>query len=626
MQGGNILSEIVAGSRIIARVLQEEGIDAVFGVLGGQLFNVLHAFGERGIKVYHMRSEYSAGFAADAYARCLRRPAVTFSGGSPGITNMVSPIAHAQKAFTPLVGLVAQHAQTLDKMNASQEFDAVSMFKDMTKWSYLCTEWSTIAYWLRKAFRDAMAYPQGPVVISFPANVILARDDESKQLRDEVPLIKRAHPGRSQGDPAQIREAVNMLQNAQRPLVIAGDSIYWDDASEELKQFVELFQCPVHTRRSARGAVPEDHPLAFTGGSRQPLLDRADVILLMGLQASQLEEWFEPPIWSHNPRYIQVHETPGAFFVTPPTEIAIVGSAKLVLRQMIDCAQNQNKKPVDKTDWITFTQETGTKFKERTRTKAERLRSQKPVHPSILAQEIVDFLDPDATIVLDSFTASQSIVDRIYAQFPGQILDTALHQSVGNGIGMALGAQLARPGKQVIVVIGDGGIGIAGADIESLRKWNLPVVTVILNNDSWGGMSIAQKLFWSKSDPWDMMPGIRYDKMYEQFGCHVEYVEDPNDLRGALERSFHSGIASVINVVGDTDIPHPIVRMFNLWCTWSHGNLEDLPEEAKVILKKMHPRVVRRVHQRLRSMGLFVPLEELVEITGHSLEEVLRAE
>ena len=253
------MSGIIAGSKIIAKVLKEEGVDAMFGVLGGQLFNVLHACGEQGIKIYHMRNEYSAGFAADAYARCLRRPAVTFSGGSPGVTNMVSPIAHAKMAFTPMVAIVAQHAMPLDTLKASQEIDAVSIFKSITKWSYLCTEWSMISYWIRKAFRDAMTYPQGPVLLSFPANVILDRDDRDKQLRDDVPLSRRAKPGKTQGDPVLVKQAVDMLLKAERPLIVAGDPVYWSDAKEELLEFVELTQCPVHTRRMAPG-----------GGSRKP--------------------------------------------------------------------------------------------------------------------------------------------------------------------------------------------------------------------------------------------------------------------------------------------------------------------------------------------------------------------
>ena len=347
----------------------------------------------------------------------------------------------------------------------------------------------------------------------------------------------------------------------------------------------------------------------------------------MGLQASQLEEWFEPPIWRHDATYIQVHESPESFFVSPPTEVAIVGCTKLVLRQMIDMTSGKGSTPTpDRTEWIDFlnsTKEAGQKRREK---KAEKYLNHQPIHPAILSREIIDFLEPDATIVLDSFTASQSFVDRIHAQFPGQILDTALHQSVGNGIGMAVGAQLARAGKQVLVIIGDGGLGIAGMDIESLRKWDLPVAVVVLNNDSWGGVSISQKIFWSKSEPWDMLPGIRYDKMYEPLGCHVEHVEHTNEIRPALERSFNSGLTSVIHVVGDTDVPHPIVRMFNLWCTWSHASLDDLSEEGKAFLRGMHPRVVARVHQRLRSMGIFVPLEELVQLTGHSVEEIKASE
>ncbi|MBC8276542.1 MAG: hypothetical protein H8E40_16440, partial [Chloroflexi bacterium] len=380
-------------------------------------------------------------------------------------------------------------------------------------------------------------------------------------------------------------------------------------------------QVPVHTRRMGRGAVPEDHRLAVTAGQRQPLPDNADVVLLLGLHASYLEEWFEPPIWNDKAKYIQIHEAPEAFFITPPTEIAIAGNPKLVLKQMIDCAKDLKRETSKWASWLQFMDETKQRVDKGLKDRLEQWRERKPIHPELLAQEILDIMDDDATIVPDSLSLSGMVTGRIKAKFAGQILDAGLHQSVGHGPGIACGAQLARPGKQVILLLGDGGMGVGGMDIETLRRYNLPVIIIQYTNSAWAGRSVSRELFWWKSDPWNMVPGIRYDKMFDAVGCHGEHVEDPKEIRPALERALNSGITSVVNVVGETHAAHPLTRRMAMRSIWSLGNVDELPDEGKAEMQRLSPREVGRIQKILLDYGLEVPLEELMQITGRSIEE-----
>ena len=147
-------------------------------------------------------------------------------------------------------------------------------------------------------------------------------------------------------------------------------------------------------------------------------------------------------------------------------------------------------------------------------------------------------IDRDATLVIDSFTMSGWMAQWFRARFPGQILDAGPLAPVGHGVGMAIGAQLARPGKQVVLVIGDGGLGVSGFDLETARRYDLPIVAVLWNNSSWGPSFEEMPFLKGRTDPFDMLPDQRYDRMFEAMGCHGEHVERPEQFRPALERAL----------------------------------------------------------------------------------------
>jgi acetolactate synthase-1/2/3 large subunit len=203
-----------------------------------------------------------------------------------------------------------------------------------------------------------------------------------------------------------------------------------------------------------------------------------------------------------------------------------------------------------------------------------RVANAKPIHPDKLGQEIAEFLDPSATIVLDSFTGSSYLTDKIQATFSGQILDSGEHAGVGHGVGMGIGAQVGRPGKQVFVMMGDGGMGVAAMDIETAVRHKLPVVYGVYNNSLWisgyqnnvygrnneligGGPDEGYNQWWYR-----MLPGIRYDKLAEVIpGLHGEHVESPEEIKPALYRAFNSGKTAVIDFVVDDEIIHPLCTL-----------------------------------------------------------------
>jgi acetolactate synthase-1/2/3 large subunit len=358
-----------------------------------------------------------------------------------------------------------------------------------------------------------------------------------------------------------IEKAVKMLIEAKNPVVIGGDGIYWSDGAKELQEFIELINSLVHTRRAGRGAVPETHPLSFSGGYRGPILSKADVVCILGLRMSMLEHFGMPPTYPMTARYIQVSEDPEEQTTRLPTEVSITGSPKIVLQQMIQVAREmlKGKKP-DRTEWITYMQ--GLKAKDTADTKAavEKAKQDKLIHPDFLADTILKTMAPDATVLLDSFSMAGFITDKFQANYANQMLDAATWGGVGQGVGIGMGAQLGRPGKQVIVLLGDGGLGIAGWDIETAARYNIPVCYILFNNSSWIS-NLGQQLIMpdvvARGDSWGMQKNIRYDKIFAEMGCHTEYVTEPGQIEPALKRSLTSGKTSLLNIIPDPDVIPP---------------------------------------------------------------------
>jgi acetolactate synthase-1/2/3 large subunit len=412
-----------------------------------------------------------------------------------------------------------------------------------------------VSFHLQKALRDAVAYPPGPVVLEIPVN-ILGRKVEEERQEGYIPKERCAELSTSVADPVLVDKIVRMLLEAERPIVIGGEGIYWSEASEELKEFVELLRIPVHTRRMGRGAIPETHPLAFTGGYRRPLLNTADVIAVFGLRMSMLEHFGQPPTYNHDVKYILVSESYDDLEARLPTEMRLLANPKRVLRQMIDCAKDLMKDSPERTEWLGEVTRLKEAARKERREMVSKVRDARPINPHFLAQEVVDFLDDSATIILDSYSMAGFTTDKIEAKFAGQVLDAGTVGGVGHSVGIAMGAQMGRPGKQVLALLGDGGIGISGFDIETAARYKIPAVYLLFNNSSWISTEF-QKMALPKVDSWGMLPDIRYDKMFEEMACHTEFVTEPEQIRPALERSFNSGKTSLINVIPDNTVLPP---------------------------------------------------------------------
>jgi acetolactate synthase-1/2/3 large subunit len=546
----------VDGGALIGRILGEQQVRYLFTVNGGHIWPILAHLREHGVQMIHMRHEQSCAYAADAYARSTGRPGVLAVTAGCGLTNAVTGLCVAGLTGSAVVCLAGQHPTTEDQLGSFQEAYGTDICRTFTRFAKRVLDWSTIAVDLRLAFREAMGPPPGPTLLEIPTNILYQQDEIARQRPGA--RVYAPEELRSGGDPVAIERALEALARAERPLIVAGDGVFWSDAAPELRAFATHMQIPVYTRRAAQGAVPEDDPLAVRGAWKKEFTGRADVILAIGFRFWSGEHFGQPPAWNAEATYIQVDATPSRVGWHVPAEVPIVGDPKLVLRQLLEGATARGLDGTARRGgaWLGEVATVRTRFEHALRQQEEAVHDAVPIHPARLTRELLAVIDPDATLVIDSFTLSGWLSQWFGARFPGQVVDAGPLAPVGHGIGMGIGVQLARPGKQVVIVIGDGGFGIGGMEIETALKHRLPIVTLLWNNSSWGPGFEQMPMLRGRVDPFDMLPELRYDRMFEAIGCHAEHVTRPDEIRPALERALAAGRPSVVNVIGDPRVGH----------------------------------------------------------------------
>jgi acetolactate synthase I/II/III large subunit len=544
----------VDGGELVARVLRENGVRYCFAINGGHLIPILAQLRRHDVKLIHMRHEQATSYAADGYARTSGEPGVCMVTAGCGLTNAVTGLCVAGVTGSSVVCISGAHPMTEDNMGSFQEAYGADIVRSFSKFTKRVGDWTSIEFDMRLAFREAIAPPQGVALVEIPQNILFQDDDDAKQRKGAGRIS--VDDVRSAGSPAKIDRALEMLHAAERPLIAGGDGLFWSQAAPELKEFVALTSIPVYTRRAGQGAVPEDDPLAIRGAFKKPFTGNADVVLAIGFRFWSGEHFGQPPTWTDKAKYIQVDPTPTRTGWQVNADLTIIGDPKEVLRQMInrikdlrlDFSKNRSSA------WIKRLAETRETFAGMVKEQEAKFHNNRPIHPARLVEDVVRILDKDATVIIDSFTLSGWMSQSFTSRTPGQVLDAGPLAPVGHGIGMAIGAQLARPGKQVVAVMGDGGLGIGGMDLETAARYGLPIVCLLWNNSSWGPTSVGGS---RDMDSFNMLPDIRYDVMFAQAGCHPEFVESADQIAPALERALKSGKPSIINVLGDKTVGHP---------------------------------------------------------------------
>ena len=411
---------LVDGGAVVGRILRDLGVRYLFAINGGHTFPILATLRENGVKLIHMRHEQACAYAADAYARATGSVGVCSVTAGCGLTNAVTGLCLAGLTGSAVVCIAGQHPTTEDGIGSFQEAYGVELCGSFAKYAKRVLDWSSIEFDLRQAFRAARNSPQGAALVEIPTNILYHQGDPATQRRGAA--VYGPDALRSQADPAAVERAIELLRGAQRPLIAAGDGVFWSDAAAELRAFARTTGIPVYCRRAAQGAVPEDDALAVRGAWKKPFTGRADVVLAVGFKFWSGEHFGAAPTWNEQATYIQVDATPAAIGWQVPAEVAIVGDAKLVLGQLTAAAQRQGL-AARRSEWCEEVATARANFERQLDERERRHHGARPIHPDRLARDLCRVLDSDATIIVDSFTMSGWVTQWFTARFAGQVID-----------------------------------------------------------------------------------------------------------------------------------------------------------------------------------------------------------
>jgi 2-hydroxyacyl-CoA lyase 1 len=479
--------------------------------------------------------------AAQAHSYLTRSVGVCIAASGVGQTNTLTGIANAYANCWPLLVIGGSSELRRSNMGDFQELPQVEMTAPVCKWTSTVDSIARIPTLINIAMKQAMAGRPGPVYIDLPAEMISGSEDEANiTIPEPAP-----EPARPMADPNEVVKALEVLAEAERPLLIVGKGAAWSWAEDELLEFVDQTQIPFLTSPMGMGMLPPEHPMNVSA-ARTQALQGADTILMVGARFNWLFHFGQPPRFASEFKLVQLDIEATEIGTNVPATVGLVGDAKMVLGQMVSALHDV---PISygESDWLSG-------LKAKSEQNAESIEPMLNSDASDIGyyrilKEIRDYLPKDAIVVADGASTMDISRQVVPVWEPRHRLDAGVAGCVGTGVPFAIASQVVHPDKPVICLQGDWAFGFNGMDIETAARFKLPIVWVIFQNanvDKWVRSHVDKV-----EDPNDFTPNLRFDVMMEALGGHGELVEGPEEIRPALERAFSSGKASVVNVIMD---------------------------------------------------------------------------
>jgi acetolactate synthase-1/2/3 large subunit len=537
------------GGRLVARRLKAHGVCKLFTLSGGHLFSIYDGCREEGIEIVDVRHESTAAFAAEGWAKVTREPGVCALTAGPGVTNGMSAMASAQANHSPMVVLGGRAPAMRWGQGSLQEIDHVPFVRPLTKLAATPESTGEIPGLVEDAFAVALAPHGGPTFVDFPMDYVFQEAEEPQSGLSGIgsrSLSSGASAGASEGS---IEQAGELLRSAERPVIMAGTDLYWGHGEQALVELAETLRIPVFLNGLARGCVPADHELFFSR-ARSQALKGADVALVMGVPmdfrlgfgASFGEETEIVVLDSVEPE--RRHPRPVA--------VELYGSMGPTLEGLRVAAGGR---ALGSQGWISELRAGEDEKREGER--VEREDSREPLHPMRLYGELAKVLDRDAIVIGDGGDYV-SYAGRVVDSYrPGCWLDPGPFGCLGSGPGYALAAKLARPDRQVVLLLGDGAFGFSGMEFDTLARHGVNVVGLMGNNGIWALEKHPMEFLYGYSVAADLRPETRYDQVVEALGGYGELVRRPADVGPALERAFSAGKPALVNVLTDPTVVYP---------------------------------------------------------------------
>ena len=539
----------LTGGQAAVQSLKKEKVEHVFGLIGSATMEMFDAlYHEKTIKFIGVRDERTGTHMADGYARASNKPGVILAGqNGPGATNLVTGIAQAKAAFSPVVAIAGSFS-TKDKMEDTfQGLDQQSLFKPITKKTWTITNAKKIPKVFSAAFNTAMTPRRGPVCINVPRNIL---SDTSKF---NINQSKKSYNSESflKAKSNAIKKSVKIIVQSTKPVIIAGGGIKYTAKYKEVIKLAELLNIPMVTAAGHGDAIPFDHKLnaGQMGPRGNPVASRlvkeADVIIALGTRLGFNSTFYSYDNINKKAKIIQVElekRMIGRYF---PISVGICADAATVTKQIYNEIKKQ-KVILEVSNW------TKNYLKERNNFLIKRDRdssiNQFPIQPSGLFKQLRDVLPKNSAITLDAGTLCLQATDALKYFYPPSLFTPLDFGLVGFSFACGLGVKVARPEKTVVSLMGDGGFGMTISELSTAVDYKINTITIVMNNKSWGAEKAYQKDFFGKRYIGANINSPSFDKVAELYGAKGFKVEKISQINGALEAALKCNKPAVIDV------------------------------------------------------------------------------
>ncbi len=530
----------IDGATLMAQSLKQQGVDMMFGIVGFPVIGVAAAAQKAGITYIGMRNEQSASYAAQAAGYLTGRPQACLTVSGPGVIHAFAGLANAQQNCWPMILIGGASPVYQNGMGGFQEERQVQLAAPYCKYAHAIEHTARIPYYVEQAVRHAKFGRPGAAYLDFPDDIIRGKVEED-QVRHATPV---GEPPRSQADPGAVEAALSALESAERPLVIVGKGMAWSRAEDEVRAFIQRTQLPFLASPMGKGILPDDDPLSV-GAARSTALREADLVFLMGARLNWIMHFGLPPRFKQGVRVVQLDVAAEEIGTNVPAEVALLGDGKAVVGQL-----NQ---ALDARQWF---YPADAAWRAQLKEKAEaNLAAVKPMIDDESSpmnyyrayRDIEAWLPEDAIIIGEGANTMDIGRTQMANRSPRHRLDAGTYGTMGIGLGFAIAAAVAQPDKPIVSVQGDSAFGFSGMEIETMVRYNLPVKMVVLNNGGIGG-GIGPLKEGQAVPPPILTYGARYDGMLEALGGKGIYVEDPADLRAALDEAMAFDGPALVNV------------------------------------------------------------------------------
>ena len=519
----------MTGAQILLDGLVKEGVDTVFGILGGAvlpLYDTLPQFPQ----IHHVlvRHEQCAAHAAEGYARASGKVGVCLATSGPGATNLVTGIANAYLDSTPMVAITGQVSRRFIGKDAFQEVDITGITLPITKHNYLVRDAVALAKTVKEAFYIARTGRPGPVLIDIPKDVFTEEVEYHVPGKVDISSYKVT----TKGHPAQIQKAAAMINSAQKPVIIAGRGVIISGAGNELKELAEKAQIPVITTLLGLGSFPESHVLSYRWLGMHGMayanlaVNNADVIIAIGMRFDD-RATSEVSTFAPNAKIIHIDIDPAEIGKNVSVDVPIVGDVKAVLVPLI--------KSVDAVQHGEWLHQLDIWRREHPSTE---IRESEAVLPQYVIHQIYEATKGDAIIVTGVGQHQMWTAQHFLYHKPNSLISSGGLGTMGFGLPASVGAKMGSPASTVWCIDGDGSFQMTMHELATVVQEKLAVKIAIMNNGFLGLPRQWQELLYQKRFVGSPLWGPDYVKIADAYGIPALHVRQKEDVIPAIDRAM----------------------------------------------------------------------------------------